>query len=146
MPGTIQISGVRFYDEPRPDGEAGWVHYLILLPLTPERGDFRCLAHPGLDHWHEGQPFRIGPWKPRDGASPEAIAQNSANLWGWNGVKDPATLTLTPSLGLFPGPGRPYNAHLFLTNGRIQLCGDATVTVHPNPTPCQFTEEPDADA
>ncbi len=59
--------------------------------------------------------------------------------WGWDGNRDAPTIH--GSLGAFPvwegkPTGRDYNAHLHVVRGRIELCADATVILHPNPEHC----------
>lgn len=134
---TVQIEHVQFArDDKR--GEDGAVYYLILTPCTERPCRHECEAHPQMTHHYERQAFRRGAFGHRLDATPEDIANDRANVWGWDGNCEAPTLT--PSyLALDTKDGkqlRPYRMHSFLTAGRIALCGDSTVTLHPSPTPC----------
>lgn len=151
MPGRIAVKEVRLragdthmapaYWERDHSGEDGFAIYEILVPCehTP-RCDIQCLDADCITAQVRGEPFhhhyemqsfaRDGP-KTKPGATPEDIANDRANIWGWDG--DTLHPTLTPS---FLGPEtdkkgnviRPFRIHLFLTKGAISLCSDSTVT------------------
>lgn len=137
---TVQIERIQIArDEKR--GEDGAVYYLILTPCeecktNPEH--HCCSAHPGMTHHYERQAFRRGGFGHRLDATPAEIADDRANVWGWDGNE--ATPTLSPSfLALDVKNGtqlRPYRMHSFLTSGRLDVLSDSTVMLHPSPVPC----------
>jgi hypothetical protein len=103
-------------------GEDGAVWYLI---LGEPNDRVVCAAHPGRKHHYERQAFRRGTAGHRLDATPEEIAEDRANVWGWDGsVEAP---TVTPSF--LAHEGRPYRLHSFLRGGRLDLCGDSTVVL-----------------
>jgi hypothetical protein len=137
---TIQIESINFArDEKR--GEDGAVWYLILSPCEDCKTNpdhHGCAGHPGMVHHYERQAFRLGSSGYRLDATEDEKANDRANVWGWDGNRDAPTLS--PSfLALMEKNGnaiRPYQAHFFLRAGKIDLCGDSTVSLHPSPVPC----------
>lgn len=78
------------------------------------------------------QPFARGP-----GFTLARPDGSKRHIWGWDGNRDAPTLT--PSFlceaqhpPLTPG-SMPIRVHLFLRAGRIELCGDSTVRLAPEP-------------
>lgn len=131
---TVQIERIQFARDAK-RGEDGAAWYLILSPCEECKLDpnhHSCVAHPGMVHDYERQAFRRGAFGHRFDATPQEIADDKANVWGWDG--NTAAPTLAPSF--LAVAHRPYRLHSFLTAGQLQLCGDSTVTLHPNPTPC----------
>lgn len=127
---TVQVDHISFgRDEKR--GEDGAVIYLILTPCSDEPCRHVCTAHTKMNHHYERQAFRRGQFGHRLDATEEEKATNRANVWGWDGSQAP---TLTPSF--LAHEGRPYRMHSFLKAGQLELCGDSTVTLVPNPVPC----------
>jgi hypothetical protein len=140
---TVQVEQVHFQrDDKR--GEDGAIYYLLLTPCTERPCTHVCATHPEMAHHYERQGFRLGGSGHRLDASAEDIKQDRANIWGWDGNREAPTLT--PSyLALDVKNGetiRPYRMHSFLRSGRIELCGDSTVTLHPSPAAC--VDRPDA--
>lgn len=131
MTRTVQVDRIQFQrDDKR--GEDGAVWYVILSPCPDDPCDHVCAAHPKMVHEYERQGFRLGAAGPRLDATPEEIADNRANVWGWDGNRDAPTLT--PSF--LAAKGRPYVMHSYLRAGRLELCGDSTVKLAPYPSPC----------
>lgn len=135
MPGTIQVESIDFYEPGSKEAEFadGAVWFLVLLP-SDKAGD-ACKTHPGLKHRYERLPFHSTPKTP--------TPNGQTALWGWDGNR--SAPTVHGSMGAFPvingnSTGRDYNAHLHFTAGRIELCSDATVTVHPDPKPCVYVD------
>lgn len=114
-------------------GEDGAVWYLI-LGEPAER--VVCDRHPGRKHHFERQPFARGGPTHRPGATPEEIAANRANIWGWDGNTEAPTIT--PSF--LAAEGRPYRMHSFIRAGKLDLCGDSTVSASAQ-LPCMLREE-----
>lgn len=108
-------------------GEDGAVWYLILGEPN-ER--VVCSVHPGRTHHYERQAFRRGNNGHRLDATPEEIANDRANVWGWDA--NAAAPTVTPSF--LAHEGRPYRLHSFLRAGRVDLCGDSTVILSSAPS------------
>lgn len=135
---TIQLDRVYFQRNELED-TAGAALYLILSPCPDNPCNHVCRSHPRMVHHYELQRFRLGSFGHRKNASAQEIAENKANVWGWDGNREQPTLRAS-----FLGQERddkgkqirPYRVHLFLTAGKIELCGDSTVTLHPNPLPC----------
>lgn len=135
---TVQIERIQFaVDKKR--GEDGAVYYLILTPCTERPCTHVCATHPQMAHHYERQAFRRGSFGHRLDATAEEKASDRANVWGWDGNR--AAPTLSPSyLALDVKNGeriRPYRMHSFLRAGRIELCGDSTVSLHPAPVACR---------
>jgi hypothetical protein len=129
---TVQIMRISFArHETR--GEDGAVWYLILSPCSDDPCTHVCEAHPRMVHRYERQGFRRGAFGHRLDATPEEIAGDRANVWGWDGNE--AAPTITPSF--LAAHDRPYVMHSFLRAGKLDLCGDSTVTLHPAPVPCR---------
>lgn len=125
---SVQIEHISFArHETR--GEDGVVWYLI-LGEPDERVE--CPVHPGIRHHYERQGFRLGTHGHRLDATEEERRTDRANVWGWDG-SDSAP-TITPSF--LADHGRPYRMHSFLRDGQLDLCGDSTVVLHPNPRRC----------
>lgn len=103
-------------------GEDGAVWYLILGEPNPA---VTCTVHGPRDHHYERQAFRRGAFGHRLDATPDEIANDRANVWGWDG--NTAAPTLTPSYLAYKH--RPYRLHSFLRAGRIELCGDSSVVL-----------------
>lgn len=143
-PFRMQVEQVHF-SRNETENTDGHVLYLILSPCPgdPPGSPCRhvCDAHPVQVHHYEFQRFRRGGFGHRKDATPEQIARDEANVWGWAGDDPP---TLSPSFLALDAKGgkvlRPYRAHLFLRAGRIDLCGDSTVTLEPNPRSCTHRE------
>jgi hypothetical protein len=138
MPYTIQVASISLYDQPR-EGADGAVLYLLLAPCQDNPCTHVCRSHPGMEHRYELQPFARGGNRTRPGATPEQIANDEANIWGWDGNASSPTLTpsfLASEVNKQGATIRPYRAHWFLRSGRLDLCSDSTVTLHPNPVPC----------
>jgi hypothetical protein len=133
---TVQVDHIVFgRDDKR--GEDGAVWYLLLTPCTDDPCTHACTAHPGMRHHYERQAFRLGGFGHRLDATDEEKQTDCANVWGWDGNR--AAPTLTPSY--LAKKGRPYVMHSFLKAGRLDLCGDSTVTHAPNPQPCVMPVE-----
>lgn len=132
---TVQVEKIAFArDETR--GEDGAVTYLILSPCPDDPCTHVCSVHPRMVHHYERQAFRRGYFGHRLDATQQEIAENKANVWGWDGNTDAPTLS--PSF--LAAARRPYVMHSFLRAGRLELCGDSTVTIEPNPLPCRIGE------
>lgn len=129
---AVQVDSIDFgRDEAA--GTDGAVWYLILTPCTDQPCRHVCEAHPRTVHMYERQAFRRGSFGHRLNASAEEIADDRANVWGWDGANPP---TLTPSF--LAEKGRPYRMHSFLRAGAIDLCGDSTVRLAAHPVPCDL--------
>jgi len=132
---TVQIDHIIFA---RSDarGEDGAVWYLLLSPCPgdPPGQPCRhvCTRHPGLVHHYERQPFRLGGYGFRLDATPQEIAEDKANVWGWDGNREAPSLT--PSF--LAKKDRPYVFHMYLRAGKIELCGDSTVVLDPAAADC----------
>lgn len=118
-------------DEAR--GEDGAVWYLILGEPN-ERVE--CARHPKRTHHYERQAFARGGSRHRPGATAAEIAANTANIWGWDG--NTAEPTITPSF--LADQGRPYRMHSFVRRGKLELCGDSTVTLSCE-QPCMLDDD-----
>jgi hypothetical protein len=108
MSGTVQIERITFDhddDERRPTGRCC---YLILAPCTDDPCRHVCTAHPRMSHHYERQAFRLGTSGQRFNATPEEIASNRANVWGWDGNREAPTIL--PSF--VAAEGRPYRCTL----------------------------------
>lgn len=125
---TVQVEQIIFARNDE-RGEDGAVWYLI---LGEPNAHVTCSIHPGVTHHYERQAFQRGGATHRPNATPEEKATNRANVWGWNG--DQNAPTIEPSF--LAAEGRPYRLHSFLRGGKLDLCGDSTVTLHPNPQQC----------
>lgn len=101
-------------------GEDGAVWYLILGEPNP---DVVCSVHPQRTHYYERQAFRFGKHGHRLDATPQEIADDCANVWGWDGNRSHPTIT--PSFRA--QDGRPYHLHSYVRNGQLILCPDSTV-------------------
>lgn len=110
-------------------GEDGAVWYCILGEPN-ER--VVCPLHPLRSHHYERQPFRLGAHGFRLDATEREKAEDTANVWGWDGNQ--SAPTVTPSF--LAVADRPYRMHSFLRGGRLELCGDSTVQLIDPPTPC----------
>lgn len=138
---TIQVERLQFFDE-HPiknskdedayPGCSGAVWYLVLVPCTCKTPcEICCATHPGQHHSYLMQPFSFDGQKFRPGSTPEEQRENRANVWAWDGNRQAATVT--PSfLCLWSGP----RVHSFLKAGRIELCGDSELILHPSPAAC----------
>lgn len=135
---TVQVEHISFHrDEKR--GEDGAVWYLILSPCPDNPCTHVCKTHPRTVHHYERQAFRRGATGHRLDATPEEIANDRANVWGWDGNREAPTITpsfLAQEVDKSGRRIRPYRMHSFLTAGQIQLCGDSTVTLTENPQSC----------
>jgi hypothetical protein len=128
---TVQIWRIQLArDEKR--GEDGAVWYLILSPCHDQPCNHVCASHPRMVHQYERQAFRRGAFGHRLDATEEEKRTDRANVWGWDGNQDAPTLE--PSF--LAREGRSYVMHSFLRAGRLELCGDSTVVLHPDPVPC----------
>ena len=103
-------------------GEDGAVWYMI---LGEQNDRVVCSVHPKRKHHYERQAFRRGRNGHRLDATPEEVAKDYANVWGWDG--NTAAPTILPSF--LAKKGRPYCLHSFLRGGKLELCGDSTVTL-----------------
>lgn len=134
---TVQIDHIIFAREEK-RGEDGAVWYLLLAPCPgdPPGQPCRhvCPQHPQMIHAYERQAFRLGGFGHRLDATPQEIAEDKANVWGWDGNRDAPTLV--PSFRA--EKGRPYLFHSYLKQGAIELCGDSTVVLVPQPTHCDY--------
>lgn len=129
---SVQIERVHFGRlETRGEDGAAW--YLILSPCPDDPCTHVCAAHPRMVHNYERQGFRRGKFGHRLDATPREIKDNCANVWGWDGNE--AAPTLTPSF--LAAHGRPYVMHSFMRAGRLELCADSTVALHPSPVACR---------
>lgn len=138
MIATVQVDQVTFgRDDVR--GEDGAVWYLILMPCTERPCTHICQAHPQMDHHYERQAFRRGSHGHRLNATDKEKQDDCANVWGWDGNEQQPTV-LPSFLAMETNKEgkriRPYRMHSFFKQGRLELCGDSTVTLHPAPTPC----------
>lgn len=138
---TVQVEHIHFArDEKR--GEDGAVYYLLLAPCDEcvhNPAHHVCRAHRGMEHHYERQGFRLGASGHRLDATPEDIADDKANLWGWDGNREAPTLTpsfLAQERNKKGEIIRPYRMHSFLRAGQIDLCGDSTVVLAPSPVMC----------
>lgn len=148
MVSTLQVLRVQFFDtDPitftdgrnAHPGEDGGAWYLVLTPCACKVPcEIACDTHPHDHHTYYLQPFRRGGVGHKPGATPQEIAENRANIWGWDGNRDAPTLN--PSF-LVPGDEHRPRIHLFLRAGRIDLCGDSSVVLHANPAPCKHEGE-----
>jgi hypothetical protein len=129
---TVQIERIQFHHDGK-RGEDGSVLYLILSPCPDEPCNHVCESHPRMVHHYARQAFRRGEFGHRTDATPEEIASHRANVWGWDGNTEAPTLN--PSF--LVEHGVPYRMHSFLRAGRLELCGDSTVALHPSPVPCR---------
>jgi len=132
---TVQLLHIGMAREEK-RGEDGAVWYLILSPCPGDPPgqpcQHVCEVHPRMVHHYERQAFRLGSFGHRLDATPQEIAEDKANVWGWDGnVSAP---TLTPSF--LAKAHRPYVFHMFLKQGKIELCADSTVSLDPVPTSC----------
>lgn len=128
---TVQVLKTQFCrDDKR--GEDGAVYYLILSPCPDNPCDHVCKAHPQMVHHYERHAFRRGESGHRLDATDEEKRSDRANVWGWDGNREAPTLS--PSF--LAREGRPYVMHSFLRSGKLELCGDSTVALHPNPISC----------
>jgi hypothetical protein len=134
---TVQIDHINF-ERNEAEGTDGSVYYLILSPCPDDPCNHVCRSHPRMVHHYERQAFRRGKSGHRANASAEDIANDHANVWGWDGNQEAPTLT--PSFLALDAKGdrvlRPYRMHSYLTKGRLDVLGDSTVQLHPNPVPC----------
>lgn len=136
---TVQVLRIQFARDAE-RGEDGAARYLILSPCAEcvtNPGHHVCEAHPGMVHHYERQAFRRGAFGHRPNATPEEIRSDRANVWGWDGNTEAPSLT--PSF--LAKQGRPYLMHAYLTAGQLVLCGDSTITLHPNPQQCEEWQE-----
>lgn len=125
----MQVSRITFHRNDA-EGTDGSVLYLILSPCTERPCTHICATHPEMDHHYELQRFRRGDFGHRRNATPEAIAKDEANVWGWDGNDPP---TILPSF--LAKTDRPYIMHSHLRAGKIDLCADSTVRLVES-TPC----------
>lgn len=135
---TVQIDHIHFGRSDQ-RGEDGAVYYLILSPCTDDPCNHVCTTHPRMVHRYERQAFRLGASGHRLDATPEEIAKHRANVWGWDGNTDSPTLQPSFLAREVDDEGkviRPYRMHSFLRAGRIELCGDSTVTLALSPRAC----------
>lgn len=131
MPDEVLIDHISFAQHAE-RGEDGAVWYLILAGPNDR---VVCGTHPKRTHHYERQPFARGGPTHRPGATAEEIADNRANIWGWDG--DTERPTITPSF--LATKGRPYILHSFIRGGKLDLCGDSTVTLSTE-RPCMFAD------
>jgi hypothetical protein len=92
-----------------------------------------------MEHHYERIGFRAGAFGHRLDATAEEVADDCANVWGWDGNRESPTLQpsfLAVEVDKKGRTARPYRAHLFVRDGKIELCGDSTVTLHSDPQPC----------
>jgi len=136
----VHITHIAFTPDPVA-GTDGAVWYLITAPceICRTRPDHHaCAIHPGMWHYYERQPFRRGAAGHRRNATPQEIAEDHANVWGWDGsVTAPTVLPSFLALAIKNGTRlRPYQLHSFLRAGRLELCADSTVILDPDPQSC----------
>jgi hypothetical protein len=132
---TIQIESIVF-DRDEKAGTDGAVYYLILYPCEERPCTHVCASHPERTHCYERQAFRLGKFGHRLDGTPKEIKEDCANVWGWDGNREAPTLR--PS---FLGKRDRYRIHLHLTAGKIDLCGDSTLVLAPNPVPCRDRDD-----
>lgn len=135
---TVQLEHV-YVGRDEEEGTDGAAYYLILSPCLDNPCDHVCKAHPRMVHRYERQAFRRGGSGHRRNATAEEIADDKANVWGWDGNE--AAPSLTPSFlaqetNKQGKRVRPYRMHSYLTAGALQVLSDSTVLLHPNPVPC----------
>lgn len=135
MQWTAQVVQIQFSHR-EDTGEDGAVWYLILGDENPQ---VECEHHPKRAHYYERQAFVKGKSRHRRNATPEEIAEDKANLWGWDGNTDAPTLQpsfLAQEKDKKGNVIRPYRMHSYLTGGKLVLCNDSTVVVDPSPKNC----------
>lgn len=152
MPATLQVERVQFFDEHPLNDQSGKPAYpgcdgaVWYLSLTPCKGIFgcesgcrvACASHPGLHHCYLMQPFSRSGQGLLVNRTEWEKANNRANIWAWNGNREAPTLS--PSF-LCYGDGQYLpRVHLFLNNGRIDLCSDSECISMANPVPCKEPE------
>jgi hypothetical protein len=124
----VQIDRIVFRRDEDEDTD-GYVIYLITKPCTERPCTHVCTTHLESAHHYERQLFRRGGPGYRKNASEADKASNRANVWGWN--ENQARPTLTPSfLANRSGDASlGYTLHSYVRDGRLDLCGDSTVTL-----------------
>jgi Family of unknown function (DUF6527) len=128
---TVQVDHISF-DRNEERGEDGAVWFLILSPCPDDPCTHICGAHPQMVHTYERQGFRRGKFGHRKNATRQEVADNRANVWGWDG--NTVAPTLTPSF--LAAQGRPYRLHSYITQGQLVLCADSTVQAVKAPVQC----------
>lgn len=125
---TVQVDQITFRRNEKEDSD-GYVIYLITKPCHDQPCTHVCATHAQRSHHYERQLFRRGTNGYRKDATDEEKSSNRANVWGWDGNEQAPSLSPSFLANRTNDEGLGYLLHSYLKAGRLDLCGDSTVTL-----------------